>query len=140
MRAALAQATGALNRFRSAVSSASSAGGRLRTSATQSSAQLKQMSASADKAARDVRKAGQNASSGGGMFQKLSGGLKGATTAQRGLNTAMKGNAMGLLLSLLAPIISKLVDMAMKSKPVQDALKKLGDMGRKALGWIIDAA
>ncbi|MDH6216764.1 phage tail protein [Streptomyces pseudovenezuelae] len=150
MRTAVTGATGSVDRLKNAATQSSTATGRLRTSATQASAGLNQMRTAAVVASADVQRAGRSAASGGGLFSRFSQGLKTATTAQRGLNTAMKANIMGAILSLIMPLITKLIDMAMQSKTVQAvmqaAFKIIGQVvgaamkaASTAIRWLVDA-
>ncbi|MER6009384.1 phage tail protein [Streptomyces bluensis] len=151
MRTALLQATNALTRFRSAMTQASSAGNRLRSAARQNSTELQRLRTSAQQAATGVQTAARNAGTSGGLFSRFTGGLRGATTAMRGLNTAMKANVMGMILALILPLITKLIDMAMQSKTVQavvqSAFRIMGQVmgatmraGAAAINWVVSAA
>lgn len=88
--------------------------------------------ASAKKADRAMDGAGKSAGKGGGLMGRMKTGLQGVTTAQKGLNTAMKANIFGAIMALLMPLITKLIDMAMQSKTVQrivkTAFKIIGDV------------
>ncbi|MFI6638170.1 hypothetical protein [Streptomyces sp. NPDC050504] len=88
--------------------------------------------ASAKKADRAMDGAGKSAGKGGGLMGRMKTGLQGVTTAQKGLNTAMKANVFGAIMALLMPLITKLIDMAMQSKTVQrivkTAFKVIGDV------------
>jgi len=150
MRTAVTGATSSVDRLKNAATQSSTATGRLRTSATQASAGLNQMRTAAVVASADVQRAGRSAASGGGLFSRFSQGLKTATTAQRGLNTAMKANIMGAILALIMPLITKLIDMAMQSKTVQAvmqaAFKIIGQVvgaamkaASTAIRWLVDA-
>ncbi|MEV7091149.1 hypothetical protein AB0O07_35710 [Streptomyces sp. NPDC093085] len=151
MRTALIQASGALTRFRSALTQASSSGNRLRDSTRQNSAEMQRLAGSARQSATGVQNAARNAGASGGLFGRLTGGVRGASTAMRGLNTAMKANVMGAILALLIPLITKLVEMAMRSKTVQAVVQKamqvMGQVmsatmraGSAAIGWVVNAA
>ncbi|MDQ1038757.1 hypothetical protein QFZ75_005173 [Streptomyces sp. V3I8] len=150
MRTAVTGAAGSVDRLRSAATQAGTATGRLRSAATQASGGLNQMRTAATRASADVQRAGRSAASGGGLFSRFSQGLRTATTAQRGLNTAMKANILGAILALVMPLITKLVDMAMQSKTVQAvmqaAFKVIGQVvgtvmkgASVAVNWLIDA-
>ncbi|MPY46159.1 hypothetical protein FNH04_41530, partial [Streptomyces phyllanthi] len=140
MRTALVQATGALTRFRTALTQASSAGNQLRTAAGQSSAEVQKLKTSAQQAATGVQTAARNAATGGGLFGRLTGGLRGATTAMRGLNTAMKANIMGAIISIVMLLVTKIVDMAMQSKTVQAVMqrvfKAVGDVISRTMNFV----
>ncbi|MFG3290490.1 hypothetical protein ACGF3G_17005 [Streptomyces sp. NPDC048179] len=149
MRTAVTGTTGSVDRFRTAATQSSAATGRLRTSAAQASGGFDQVRTAAVRASTDVQRAGRNAASGGGLFSRFGQGLRTATTAQRGLNTAMKANIMGALLALIMPLITKLIDMAMQSKTVQavmqQAFKIIGQVvgavmkgASVAIHWLID--
>lgn len=150
MRTTVTSTAGSVNRLRTAATQAGTANSRLRTSATQASTGLNQMRTAANRAATDVQRAGRNAATGGGFFNRFSQGLRGATTAQRGLNTAMKANVLGAILALVMPLITKLIEMAMQSKTVQAvvqaAFKIIGQVvgavmkgASAAINWLIDA-
>ncbi|WP_105972673.1 phage tail protein [Streptomyces geranii] len=150
MRTAVTGTTGSVNQLRAAATQASTATSRLRTSAAQASGGLNQMRTAATRASADVQRAGRSAATGGGFFNRFSQGLRGATTAQRGLNTAMKANILGAILALIMPLITKLIDMAMQSKTVQAvmqaAFKVIGQVvgtvmkgASAAINWLIDA-
>ncbi|MGW1714089.1 phage tail protein [Streptomyces sp. NPDC002156] len=140
MRTAVTGTTGSVDRLRSAATQAGTATGRLRTAATQASGGLNQMRTATDQAARSAQQAGRNAAAGGGFFNRFSQGVRTATTAQRGLNTAMKANVLGAILALVMPLITKLVDMAMQSKTVQavvqKAFKAISDAVSTAMNFI----
>lgn len=151
LRTAAAGAGGSVDRLRNAATTASTATSRLRTSATQASGGLNQVRTAANRAAADVQRAGRSAATGGGLFSRFSQGLRTATTAQRGLNTAMKANILGAILALIMPLITKLIDMAMQSKTVQAAVqaafKIIGQVvgtvmkgASAAINWLVDAA
>ncbi|MET8076250.1 hypothetical protein [Streptomyces sp. NPDC005303] len=150
LRTAATGASSSVDRLKSSATQASTATGRLRTGATQASAGLNQVRTAATRAAADVQRAGRSAASGGGLFSRFSQGLRTATTAQRGLNTAMKANILGAILALVMPLITKLIDMAMQSKTVQAvmqaAFKIIGQVvgavmkgASVAINWLIDA-
>jgi hypothetical protein len=115
--ASLNTAIGRLGTFRTRTSEAAAAARNL---ATQSAA-----------AEREVKKSGDAAATGGGLFTKLKTGLGLSEEGTKGLNGAMRANAIGLLLTLLAPLIQKFTDMIMNSKAVQAAIqiafKVIGD-------------
>ncbi|MDO0931916.1 hypothetical protein QQY66_09545 [Streptomyces sp. DG2A-72] len=150
LRSAATSASGSVDRLRNSATQASTATSRLRTSATQASSGLNQVRSAANRASRDVQSAGRSAASGGGFFNRFSQGLRTATTAQRGLNTAMKANILGAILALIMPLITKLIDMAMQSKTVQAvvqaAFKIIGQVvgtvmkgASAAINWLVDA-
>ncbi|MGW3648318.1 phage tail protein [Streptomyces sp. NPDC000878] len=150
LRSAATGASGSVDRLRNSASQASTATGRLRTSATQASTGLNQVRTAATRASADVQRAGRSAATSGGFFGRFGQGLRGATTAQRGLNTAMKANVLGAILALIMPIITKLIEMAMQSKTVQAvvqaAFKIIGQVvgtvmkgASTAINWLIDA-
>ncbi|WP_405559449.1 hypothetical protein OHV08_38510 [Streptomyces canus] len=150
MRTAVTGASSSVDRLKNAATQASTATSRLRTGAGQASAGLNQVRTAATRAASDVQRAGRSAASGGGLFSRFSQGLRTATTAQRGLNTAMKANILGAILALVMPLITKLIDMAMQSKTVQAvmqaAFKVIGQVvgtvmkgASVAINWLIDA-
>ncbi|MEV5849823.1 hypothetical protein AB0M32_48480 [Streptomyces sp. NPDC051985] len=134
MRSAVTGATGSVDRLKGAATQTSTANTRLRASAAQASGGFDQMRTAATRASGDVQRAGRNAASGGGLFSRFSQGLRTATTAQRGLNTAMKANVMGAILALVMPLITKLIDMAMQSKTVQAVVQRAFKAIRDAVG------
>ncbi|MGK5639713.1 hypothetical protein ACSNOK_15580 [Streptomyces sp. URMC 126] len=84
---------------------------KLRKSADNSQKALRDVKRQADGVESSVGKAGKKADGTGASMKGLDKGLKGASLAQKGLNTAMRANPMGLLLGLLAPLITQFVDM-----------------------------
>ncbi|MGK3939380.1 hypothetical protein ABK046_13175 [Streptomyces caeruleatus] len=150
MRTAVTGASSSVDRLKNAATQASTATGRLRSAAAQASGGLNQVRTAAARTSSDVQRAGRSAASGGGLFSRFSQGLRTATTAQRGLNTAMKANILGAILALVMPLITKLIDMAMQSKTVQAvmqaAFKIIGQVvgtvmkgASVAINWLIDA-
>lgn len=133
MRVALIQATSALSRFRGALAQASTAGARLRGSAATAGNQLRQIRAQADGAAAAVTRAGRTVATGGGFFGRFAQGLRTATTAQRGLNAAMRANIFGALIALILPFITKLVDMVTQSQTV----RRVVEQAFKIIGRVI---
>jgi len=133
MNANVKSVTQSLGRMKSALTQSGSAARSLRTAVTATNAPLKNLKTSADRAASSVQRSAKNVAGSGKSYTTFSRGLKTATTAQKGLNTAMKANLLGAIAALVMPLVSKLVDMAMRSKAVQNALKKLGEFGAKAM-------
>ncbi len=97
--------------------------GRIKGAAQQSAKELKGMKTAADQAAKSVGKVGKDAGAGGVSMGKLQGGLKKADGGFKGLTKSMKGNVIGMLLELFAPLIEKVVAMATKSKAMQKIMK-----------------
>jgi hypothetical protein len=150
-RNAAAQTSSAVRQLRSAAQNASGSVGKVGSGAKSAGASIGQSKTSTDKfktsldhlksssgkahtALRDVKrqsdaveksvgKAGKSATGGGKSMGGLGKGLKGATLAQKGLNTAMKANAFGLIMTLLAPIISQFINMDKVSKALATGVK-----------------
>ncbi|MFF2504172.1 hypothetical protein ACFVTY_12465 [Streptomyces sp. NPDC058067] len=150
-RSAASQASSAVRQLRSTAGGASASVGKVGAGAKSTGASLSTSKTSTDKfktsldhlksssgkantALRDVKrqsdaveksvgKAGKSATGGGKSMGGLGKGLKGATLAQKGLNTAMKANAFGLIMTLLAPIISQFINMDKVSKALAAGVK-----------------
>ncbi len=134
---ALGRSSGALRKFRSEATNAGKStrtlsGGSLRsdrelkklkTSAQASARQFTAIQRAADKADRSMAKAGRTAKKSGPQVGKFKSGADKASKGMKGLNKSMKGNLVGQLLSLLAPIVEKVVEMAARSKTMQKVLK-----------------
>ena len=138
--AALRASTGALNTFKSSTREAGEAVRRVKGDVDSSAKAVGTLQKEAENAERSVGRAGKSmgtagktAATGGGLMGRMKTGLAGVTTAQKGLNTAMKANAFGLLMMLLTPLIEKLVDMAMHSKTVQ----KIVQVAFRIIGQVI---
>ncbi|MEU3464139.1 hypothetical protein ABZ721_29810 [Streptomyces sp. NPDC006733] len=84
---------------------------RLKTSAGGSHAALKDVKSQADAVEKSVGKAGKGADGTGKAMGGLGKGLKGASLAQKGLNLTMMASPFGLVMTLLAPLITQFVNM-----------------------------
>ncbi|QIQ04692.1 hypothetical protein [Streptomyces liangshanensis] len=84
---------------------------RLKSSADKAKNALQDVKRQADGVEKSVGKAGKNADKGGKSMDGLGKGLKGASLAQRGLNLAMAASPFGLIMTLLAPLIARFVNM-----------------------------
>ncbi|MEV0442662.1 hypothetical protein AB0I84_08695 [Streptomyces spectabilis] len=111
LRSGLRSADGALDKAKGGSDKLKSSLDRLRGSAGRAKNALRDVKRQADAVERSVGKAGRNADRGGKSMGRLGKGLKGASLAQRGLNLAMAANPFGLVMTLLAPLITKFVDM-----------------------------
>ncbi|MBB5108127.1 hypothetical protein [Streptomyces spectabilis] len=111
LRSGLRSADGALDKAKGGSDKLKSSLDRLRGSAGKAKDALRDVKRQADAVERSVGKAGRNADRGGKSMGRLGKGLKGASLAQRGLNLAMAANPFGLVMTLLAPLITKFVDM-----------------------------
>ncbi|MFF4015341.1 hypothetical protein [Streptomyces sp. NPDC001843] len=145
------QVAASLNRFRTSVSQGSNAVRTMRSAVNQTDDGVRRSKGSTDKfktsldhlktssggarnALRDVKRqsdaveksvgnAGKRATASGTSMKGFGSGLKGATLAQKGLNTAMKANAFGLVMALLAPLISQFVNMDKVSAALAKGVK-----------------
>ncbi|MCC2279679.1 phage tail protein [Streptomyces sp. ET3-23] len=147
------RAGGAARNFRTTIDAAGRAAGtlgrqagtantnvsRIKTSAQQSTRELKGMKTAADQAAKSVAKVGKEAGKGGPAMAKFQGGLKKADGGVKGLNKSMKGNVIGMLLGLLAPLIEKVVEVASRSKAMQKITKVAFDVIGKVVGTVMKA-
>lgn len=84
---------------------------KLKGSADKTKKALQDVKKQSDAVEKSVGKAGKNADKGGKSMGSLGKGLKGASTAQKGLNLAMASNPFGLVMTLLAPLIAQFVNM-----------------------------
>lgn len=151
---ALKRSASALQRFKATTGQAESSVAKLGHTATSTGGAVGRIKSDVDKASgslQDVQKdaknaersvgaaaksmgtAGKTAATGGGLMGRMKTGLSGVTTGMKGLNATMKANAFGLLMTLLTPLIEKLVDMAMHSKTVQ----KIVQMAFRIIGQVI---
>ncbi|WP_194909453.1 hypothetical protein [Catenulispora rubra] len=97
--------------------------GTFRTRTSEAARSARDLATGSAAAEREVKKSADTAATGGGLFTKLKTGLGLSEEGMKGLNGAMKANAIGLLLTLLAPLIQKFTDMIMNSKAVQAAIQ-----------------
>ncbi|EXU66592.1 phage tail protein [Streptomyces sp. PRh5] len=126
LRSSVGQTDTSVSKFARTATQAGSAVGRVKGDVDKSANSMRTLQREANAAERSVAKsgrsmttAGRSAATGGGLMGRMKTGLQGVTTAQKGLNTAMKSNVFGAIMALLMPLIMKLVDMAMQSKTVQ---------------------
>ncbi|MGW7688305.1 hypothetical protein ACWGMA_05295 [Streptomyces asiaticus] len=126
LRSTVGQTDTSVSKFARTATQAGSAVGRVKGDIDKSANSMRTLQREANAAERSVAKsgrsmttAGRSAATGGGLMGRMKTGLQGVTTAQKGLNTAMKSNVFGAIMALLMPLIMKLVDMAMQSKTVQ---------------------
>ncbi|MER5539683.1 hypothetical protein [Streptomyces mirabilis] len=95
----------------------------LKTSSGQTKNALRDVKSQSDAVEKSVGRAGKQAGQGGTSMGGFGKGLKGASLAQKGLNTAMKANAFGLIMSLLAPLISQFINMDKVSAALAKGVK-----------------
>ncbi|NUP45478.1 MAG: hypothetical protein HOY76_52735 [Streptomyces sp.] len=126
LRSTVGQTDTSVSKFARTATQAGGAVGRIKGDVDKSANSMRTLQREANAAERSVAKsgrsmstAGRSAATGGGLMGRMKTGLQGVTTAQKGLNTAMKSNVFGAIMALLMPLIMKLVDMAMQSKTVQ---------------------
>ncbi|MFZ3569613.1 hypothetical protein ACOKM5_21635 [Streptomyces sp. BH097] len=120
---ALKQSDTALGKARSRSDKFKTSLNGLKSSSSKASTALRDVKRQSDAVDKSVGKAGKSATSGGKSMTGLGKGLKGATLAQKGLNVAMKANAFGLVMTLLAPIISQFINMDKVSKLLAKGVK-----------------
>ncbi|MGK5631224.1 hypothetical protein [Streptomyces sp. URMC 123] len=111
LRTAVTQADGGFGKARGGADKLKSALDKLKKSADNTRNALRDVKRQADAVEKSVGKAGKGADRTGKSMGGLGKGLKGATGAQKGLNVAMKANVLGLVVGLLAPLISQFVNM-----------------------------
>ncbi|NML50343.1 phage tail protein [Streptomyces sp. R302] len=137
LRSSLGRASGSLRQFKSATDTANRATAglgrqavtadrgvsKVRTSSQRAATELQKMQRAADKAERSMAKAGRTGQKSGTQVGKFKSGADKASKGMKGLNKSMKGNIIGTLLALFAPLIEKVVEMATRSKTMQKILK-----------------
>ncbi|MEU0764098.1 phage tail protein [Streptomyces microflavus] len=111
----------------------------IRASAQSSARELTAIQRAADKAERSLAKAGTTGQKSGTQIGTFKSGADKASKGMNGLNKSMKGNIVGQLLSLLAPLIEKVVEMAARSKTMQKVLKVAFDAIRKVISTVMKA-
>ncbi|WP_127464848.1 phage tail protein [Streptomyces sp. B27] len=111
----------------------------IRTSAQTSTRELSTLQRAADKAERSLAKAGTTGRKSGTQIGTFKSGADKASKGMNGLNKSMRGNIVGQLLSLLAPLIERVVDMAARSKTLQKVLKVAFDAIRKVISTVMKA-
>ncbi|WP_306318393.1 MULTISPECIES: hypothetical protein [unclassified Streptomyces] len=118
-----AQAEASLNKSATSSGKFKTSLDRLRSSSSKTNTALRNVKRQSDAVEKSVGKAGKSATGSGRSMTGLGKGLKGATLAQKGLNIAMKANAFGLVMTLLAPIISQFINMDKVSKLLAKGVK-----------------
>jgi hypothetical protein len=111
LKGGLGDVDGSLDKSKSATDKFKTSLDKLKSSADKTKAALKDVKNQADAVEKSVGKAGKNADKGGKSMGGLGKGLKGASTAQKGLNLAMRANPFGLVMTLLTPLIAQFVNM-----------------------------
>ncbi|MFJ1597745.1 hypothetical protein [Streptomyces sp. NPDC088261] len=111
MRTSLAQMDGGMGKARAGADKFKTSLDRLKSSADKAKNALQDVKRQADGVEKSVGKAGKNADKGGKSMDGLGKGLKGASLAQKGLNLAMAASPFGLIMTLLAPLIARFVNM-----------------------------
>ncbi|MCK8680317.1 hypothetical protein [Streptomyces lichenis] len=110
---------------------------KLRGSADKAKKSLGDVKRQADSVEKSVGKAGKGADrTGKSMGGGLAKGLKGAGLAQKGLNLAMAASPFGLIMTLLAPLITRFVDM----DKIVDMVSKGFKTGMSVIGKAVSAA
>ncbi|MET8947527.1 hypothetical protein ABZX30_29280 [Streptomyces sp. NPDC004542] len=122
-KTAVAQADSSLARTKSSNDKFKSSLEHLKTSSGGAKNALRDVKRQSDAVEKSVGNAGKKATAGGTSMKGFGSGLKGATLAQKGLNTAMKANAFGLIMALLAPLISKFINMDKVSAALAKGVK-----------------
>ncbi|MEU6348872.1 hypothetical protein ABZ896_06050 [Streptomyces sp. NPDC047072] len=130
MRGGLTNAESALGKTRTGTDKLKSSFDKLKSAAKGAQGELKSVKNQADAVEKSVGKAAKNADKGGKSMGGLGKGLKGASLAQKGLNLAMAASPFGLVMTLLAPLISQFINMdkvtALLRKGVEIAMKHIG--------------
>ncbi|MFJ1801202.1 phage tail protein [Streptomyces sp. NPDC088180] len=111
----------------------------IKSSAQTSARELTAIQRAADKAGRSLTKAGATGQKSGTQIGTFKSGADKASKGMNGLNKSMRGNIVGQLLSLLAPLIEKVVDMAARSKTMQKVLKVAFDAIKKVISGVMKA-
>ncbi|MCX4590424.1 hypothetical protein OG819_11830 [Streptomyces sp. NBC_01549] len=112
----LGKSKGATDKFKTSLD-------HLKSSSGQAKNALRDVKSQSDAVEKSVGRAGKQAGQGGTSMGGFGKGLKGASLAQKGLNTAMKANAFGLIMSLLAPLISQFINMDKVSAALAKGVK-----------------
>lgn len=155
MRTSANNGNSAVGRLRTGLNNANTSLGKAKGGADKFKTSLDKLKGSADKAKnalRDVKrqadaveksvgKAGKNADkTGKTMGGGLTKGLKGASLAQKGLNLAMAASPFGLIMTLLAPLIAKFVNVdkivAVVTKGFKSGMKAIQGAVSTAIGVI----
>lgn len=111
LRTTLTTTDGSLGKAKGGADKLKASLDRLKTSAGGSHAALKEVKSQADAVEKSVGKAGKGADGTGKAMGGLGKGLKGASLAQKGLNLTMMASPFGLVMALLAPLITQFVNM-----------------------------
>lgn len=90
-----------------------------------------------DQYEKTVTRTGKSLQTGGTNFTKYEAGANKAAKGQDKMNKSMKGNFFGMLMSLLAPLIQRVVEMATKSKTMQDILKKAFEVIKSVIDGVM---
>ncbi|KNB50104.1 hypothetical protein [Streptomyces caatingaensis] len=98
--------------------------GKAKTNAQHLGREFKVVKTNGDQSAKAIAKNGKEAGKAAGPLGKYGRQVKNADGKTKGLNKTMKGNVIGMLLDLFAPLIEKVVAMASKSKTMQKIMKK----------------
>ncbi|MGW7261644.1 hypothetical protein [Streptomyces sp. NPDC054834] len=122
-KTAVAQADSALARSKSSNDKFKTSLDHLKTSSGGAKNALRDVKRQSDAVEKSVGNAGKKATTSGTSMKGFGSGLKGATLAQKGLNTAMKANAFGLIMALLAPLISQFINMDKVSAALAKGVK-----------------
>lgn len=151
LSSALQRASGTLRQFKAASDTAGRAATglgrqaaaadrsvtRITTGARSTNKELTTMKRAADQAALSVSKLGREAVKSGPQMTQMQQGVKKASGGFKQLNQEMRGNIFGMLLSLLTPVIEKIVAMATQSKAMQQVVKRVftvvGEVLKKAM-------
>ncbi|MDX2648658.1 hypothetical protein ACFYYN_05885 [Streptomyces sp. NPDC001902] len=112
----LGKSRGSTDKFRASLD-------RLKGASGKAEGALREVKRQSDAVEKSVGKAGKNADRGGKSMGSLGKGVKGASLAQRGLNLAMAANPFGLVMALLAPIISQFINMDKVSAALAKGVK-----------------
>ncbi|MEU6573303.1 hypothetical protein [Streptomyces sp. NPDC046805] len=106
-----AQVGGGVTKANAATGKFKSSLDHLKSSSNNAKNALRDVKRQSDAVERSVGRAGKNADRGGRSMGGLGRGLKGASLAQKGLNLAMAANPFGLVMAILAPLISQFINM-----------------------------
>ncbi|MFY7566422.1 phage tail protein [Streptomyces sp. WI04-05B] len=109
------------------------------TAAQAAAATTNSMRSSVDQAEKSLTrtgKAGQTAGTGLGKYES---GAGKAAKGQDKMNKSMKGNFFGMLMNLLAPLITKIIDMATQSKTMQKILNTAFEVIRSVISNVMKA-
>ncbi|MFE4334266.1 hypothetical protein ACFRQM_34100 [Streptomyces sp. NPDC056831] len=122
LRSGLRNADSALTKSKGTTDKFTSSLDKLKSSADKTKKALQDVKKQADAVEKSVGKAGKNADKGGKSMGSLGKGLKGASLAQKGLNLAMAASPFGLIMTLLAPLIARFINMDKVAAAVRKGL------------------